>query len=154
MVDGAEFATTNVINTNTGESPEDIVVGPDGKIYICDADNHDIRRIDPSTPTVEEIVYTRGDSNGPDGPEGPSFSATGDLYFNTRGYPATHSGVWKITKAQLSGALPVAPTNVLTANQTGSSFGEGTTFDASDNLLVVDAIGNRVLRSTPPFTSA
>jgi len=141
--------TVTAINTATGEFLEDIVVGPDGKIYICDANNNDIRRIDPSTPAVAEIVYTKGDSPGPSGPEGPSFSTTGDLYFNTRGPSPT--GVWKITSGQLSGTLPATPTNVLT---TFSTFGEGTTFDATDNLLVVDSTGGRVLRSAPPFTSA
>jgi hypothetical protein len=35
-----------------------------------------------------------------------------------------------------------------------STFGEGTTFDATDNLLVVDSSGGRVLRSSRPYTSA
>jgi sugar lactone lactonase YvrE len=146
--------TVTAINTATGEFTEDIVVGPDGKIYICDSDNNDIRRIDPNTNAAAEIVYTKGDSSGPSGPEGPSFNTLGDLYFNTRGYPATHTGVWKITSAQLKGTLPVSPTQVLTATQTGSTFGEGTTFDGHDNLLVVDSIGDRVLRASPPYTSA
>jgi sugar lactone lactonase YvrE len=145
--------TVTVINTGLGEYPEDIVVGPDGKIYVCDSDNSNIRRIDPSTGAAE-VVYTKCDSAGPSGPEGPSFNTLGDLYFNTRGAPATHTGVWKITSAQLKGTLPVSPTQVLTATQTGSTFGEGTTFDGHDNLLVVDATGDRVLRASPPYTSA
>ncbi len=154
VVDDGTGGTVTAINTASGEYPEDIVVGPDGKIYICDSDNNDIRRIDPSTSAAAEIVYAKGDSAGPSGPEGPSFNTLGDLYFNTRGSPATHTGVWKITSAQLKGTLPVSPTQVLTAAQTGSTFGEGTTFDAHDNLLVVDATGDRVLRSSPPYTSA
>src|SRR5260370_2308662 len=64
----------------------------------------------PSTSAAAEIVYAKGDSAGPSGPEGPSFNTLGDLYFNTRGSPATHTGVWKITTAQLKGTLPVSPT--------------------------------------------
>jgi sugar lactone lactonase YvrE len=152
--------TVTAINTASGEQPEDIVVGPDGKIYICDADQNKIRRMNQDGTGVE-VVYDRSlNSNSttacaggpcPSGPEGPSFSTKGDLYFNTRGAPATHTGVWKITSAQLSGSLPVTPTNVLTAF---STFGEGTTFGATDNLLVVDSSGGRVLQSTPPYTSA
>src|SRR5260370_35850195 len=47
VVDDGSGAVT-AINTASGEYPEDIVVGPDGKIYICDSDNNDIRRIDRS----------------------------------------------------------------------------------------------------------
>jgi len=153
--------TTTVVNTDSTKSPEDLVVGPDGKIYVCDSDNNDVRRIDPSTLTVETVynfspTLTTQCNGGvcPKGPEGPSFNTLGDLYFNTRGGPSTHTGVWKILASQLSpipsgGATPV---NVFTAAQTGSSFGEGTVFDIKDNLLVVDRSGNKVLESSPPYT--
>ena len=39
--------TTTVVNTDSAKSPEDLVVGPDGRIYECDSDNNDVRRIDP-----------------------------------------------------------------------------------------------------------
>jgi hypothetical protein len=147
VVDVGPPGTATVINTDIPETPEDIVVGPDGKIYICDADQNTIRRMNQDG-TLVETVY----STNPAGPEGPSFNTLGDLYFNTRG--PGHTGVWKITSAQLSGPLPVIPTNVLTAGQTGSSFGEGTVFDTQDNLLIVDRSGNRVLKSSPPYTTA
>jgi streptogramin lyase len=158
----AVFPTTTVVNTDSTKSPEDIVVGPDDKIYICDADNNDIRRMNQDGTTVE-TVYNRSTTlatqcNGgacPTGPEGPSFNTLGDLYFNTRG-PGTgsHTGVWKIPASQLS-PIPsgrATPVNVFTAAQTGSSFGEGTVFDTKDNLLIVDRSGNKVLESSPPYT--
>jgi streptogramin lyase len=155
----AVIPTTTVVNTDSTKSPEDIVVGPDGKIYVCDSDNNDVRRIDPSTLTVETVynfsTTLATQCNGgvcPKGPEGPSFNTLGDLYFNTRNAP--HTGVWKIPASQLSpipsgGATPV---NVFTAAQTGSSFGEGTVFDVKDNLLIVDRSGNKVLESSSPYT--
>src|SRR6266576_1770076 len=158
--DGHQIPTT-VVNSDSTKSPEDLIVGPDGKICVCDSDNNDVRRIDPSTLTVETVynfspTLTTQCNGGvcSKGPEGPSFNTLGDLYFNTRGGPSTHTGVWKILASQLSpipsgGATPV---NVFTAAQTGSSFGEGTVFDIKDNLLVVDRSGNKVLESSPPYT--
>jgi sugar lactone lactonase YvrE len=155
--------TVTAINTATGKFPEDIVVGPDGKIYICDADNDDIRRIDPSSPAVAEIVYTKGDS-GPAGPEGPSFDTLGNLFFNTRGDTTSitnlHTGVWKIPAAQLSPIPPggATPVNVVSnaappEGGDGSTFGEGTTFDANDKLLFVDRSGGNVWRFDPAATT-
>jgi hypothetical protein len=144
-VDGAS-ATATAINTDPPETPEDIVVGPDGKIYICDADQNTIRRMNQDGSLVETVYST-----SPAGPEGPSFNTLGDLYFNTRG--PGHTGVWKIPASQLSGTLPATPVNVFTAAQTGSTFGEGTVFDTQDNLLIVDRSGNRVLKSSPPYTT-
>jgi sugar lactone lactonase YvrE len=145
VVDAAS-PTITVINTDAAETPENIVVGPDGKIYICDADQNRIRRMNQDGSGVV-VVYDKGTSTTlPGGSEGPSFNTLGDLYFNTRGTPGTHTGIWKITSTQLSGSLPVTPTNVVTAAQTGSTFGEGTTFDATDQLLFVDRSGGKVWR--------
>ncbi len=38
--DGNQIPTT-VVNTDSTKSPEDLVVGPDGKINACDSDNND-----------------------------------------------------------------------------------------------------------------
>jgi hypothetical protein len=153
VVDGAPPATASAINTDTVEEPEDLVVGPDGNIYVCDADQDRIRRL---TNTGEgfavDIVYDRITCHSefcPSGPEGPSFDTLGNLFFNTRG--PGHTGVWKIPASQLSpipsgGATPV---NVVTAAATGSTFGEGTTFDANDKLLFVDRSGGKVWRFDP-----
>lgn len=152
---GSTTGAVKVLNIDTTKLPEDIVVGPDGKIYICDPVENDIRRMNQDGSNVETVysfsATTSTQCNGgacPTGPEGPSFSTTGDLYFNTRGSPATHTGVWKIPAAQLSpipsgGATPV---NVVPASATSSTFGEGTTFDATDKLLFVDRSGGKVWR--------
>jgi sugar lactone lactonase YvrE len=154
VVDGVSPATT-VINSSA-YYPEDIVVGPDGKIYICDADQNQIRRMNQDGTDIETVYSTN-----PAGPEGPSFNTLGDLYFNTRG--PTHTGVWKIPASQLSpipggGATPVNVVSNAPVGGDGSSFGEGTTFDANDKLLFVDRSGSgdsggRVWRFDP-VTSA
>ncbi len=169
-VDGNTGATT-AINTDPAASPEDIVVGPDGKIYVCDSLQNRIRRIDPSSLVVETVydfsLTTVMQCNGgscPMGPEGPSFSTLGDLYFNTRS--TTHTGVWKIPKSQLN-PLPTVgttttPVNVVPAAcATGSSFcdnnstwGEGTVFDLTDKLLFVDRSGGIVWRFDPSTSPA
>jgi sugar lactone lactonase YvrE len=159
VVDTGFPSTATVINADPTATPEDIVVGPDGKIYVCDADQNRIRRITMTGDgnTVEPVYDFSTNSptqctggNCPQGPEGPSFNTLGDLYFNTR--DGHHSGVWKIPASQLSSIPSVGgPTvvNVVTAAQTGSTFGEGTTFDANDKLLFVDRSGGKVWRFDP-----
>ncbi len=151
VVDGAPSATTTVVNTAAGESPEDIVVGPDGKIYVCDSDQNRIRRMNQDGTAVETVYQFS--TTGPTGPEGPSFNTLGELYFNTRG--PGHTGVWKIPASQLS-PIPsggVTPVNVVSNAAPpagdGSTFGEGTTFDTNDKLLFVDRSGGKVWRFDP-----
>ena len=117
--------------------PEGITLGQDGKVYVCVPVNNKILRMNQDG-TQPETVYdfsktTSTTCNGgacPTGPEGPSIDANGNLFFNTRGSPATHTGIWEIagvTAIPFLGTFP-APTNVVTAAQTGSTFGEGTAF--------------------------
>lgn len=155
-VDGTTGAVTVIFTGGSNFVPEDIVVGPDKKLYICNSDFNQIIRMDLNGSNVETIydAINFSETSHPQGPEGPSFHGAGDLYFNTRGF-TTHSGVWKmpgIASIGMGGSFP-APVNVLTATQTGSTFGEGTTFATNGALLVVDRSGNRVLRSSPPYTS-
>lgn len=165
---GSMTGTTKVIYTDTVSSPafmpEGIVVGPDARIYICDSTSNRIWRIKQDGTQAEKIFdastttgctnATGGAASCPTGSEGPSVGSDGALYFNTR--DATHTGVWKIAGGifgiGFGGSFP-APVQVLTAMQTGSTFGEGTAFDGSDNLLVVDRSLNRLEESSPPFTS-
>ena len=118
--------------------PEDIVFGPDNKLYVANSVGSEIWRMDPDGSNATPI-YSFGGS-GPIGPEGPSFLGN-DLYFNTRGGTGfTPTGVWKIVDATIT--VPGAPVNVYSA----TDFGEGTTFDANGNLLSVDREAGTVLR--------
>jgi len=109
----------------TGDStfvPEDVVVGPDGLLYIADTTFNRIWRLDPGNPpsscNLAEKIYDANGATGctdpssgilpapsiscPSAPEGPSFvsepnsTSTGslDMVFNTHGPSAT--GVWKM----------------------------------------------------------
>lgn len=148
VVDSATPVATVFHTGGTGDTTfvEGIVVGPDNKIYIADTDASRIWRLSQDGMAIEK-VYDFAQCTGacPKGGEGPSFSTTGDLYFNTR--DIAHTGIWKITSSQLSGSLPVTTaTNVVTAAQDGSTFGEDTRFDATDKLLFVDRSGGKVWR--------
>jgi hypothetical protein len=128
--------------------PEGMAIGPiDGKLYVFDRDNDRIIRLDRTGNNLE-IVFDRANAtapNNPQTPEAPSFTQTGDLYFNTAGFPdgsGGTQGIWTIGADQLS-SLPLTgavPTNVVTAAQLGSPLlSEGTAFDSNGNLFVVDS---------------
>jgi hypothetical protein len=84
------------------------------------------------------------------GPEGPTVDSNGDLYVNTRRYPCSHSGVWKIEKGEGIIAKQVIPSF--------SRFGEGTAFlnagPFKGYLMAVDSIGYRVVISSPEDLNA
>ncbi|HEV2117207.1 MAG TPA: hypothetical protein VGR48_14345 [Terriglobales bacterium] len=161
-IDGSSGTITGVCNVSF--VPEDVVIGPDGNLYIANTTGNKIFRMSP-TPfpagncTPEQIYdstsSTCTDVNNnplqcPTGPEGPSFLHinTLDLYFNTHG---SSQGVWKIAAIANSGASSCTNVNgcaiqVLGPLAAGAS-GEGLDFDIFGNLLAVDQADNTVFRS-------
>jgi hypothetical protein len=131
--------------------PEDIVVGPDGKIYICDAPNDRIFRMNQDGSEFEP-VYEQSGTTPPSGPEGPSFLGP-DLYFNTRGDGTPgHTGIWRIPGVAAvphEGTMP-APGQVVEPLDT---FGEGTAFGLNGELLMVSRDTSEVWVANPPFVS-
>jgi sugar lactone lactonase YvrE len=129
------------------KNPEDGVCGPDGKIYFADSAADTIIRF-RSDGSEREIVM-----NGKvHSPEGPSFDSNGDLFFTTRGNEAgqryfTHTGVYRIKKGDPANA----PESVIPAF---TQFAEGTVFLSkgpfAGDILVVDEMNNKVVRSSPP----
>jgi len=152
--DGA-VGTTVAIHTETianSFSPEDIIVGPDKRIYICDPPKNKIYRVRQDNTGFEKIYDSSIPTfpNNPTGPEGPSFDASGNLYFNTNAGESS-SGVWVITGA--TGAVPLAgsftPSNVFSGSTPGEGTALGTASPTSGQLLFVERSSNKVLSCNP-----
>jgi len=146
-IDGTTGQTTAIFTGSPGFRPEDIAVGPDNKVYVCDPSNNRIIRMNQNGSSVETVF---GLGSPLLRPEGPRFNGFGDLLVNTQG--STHSGIWKfpnVANIPTGGIMPT-PQNVLSAAATGSSGGEGLAFANNGDLLIVDASNDRVRRSFDP----
>ena len=134
-VDGSS-GVTSVLYTPPVESYvydlEGLTVGPDNLIYIADPNDYDIFRLPQTTGGSLQTVYQYScdeEPCGPDQVQGPSFSTTGLLTFNTE----DNQGVWQISFD--SSDNPSAPVQLI---YPAASDGEGTTFNLLDELLIVD----------------
>ena len=151
-VDGTTGTTTILLSGGDFNSatftPEDLVVGPDGKLYICDVGvTPAIWRFDPGAPVVIntnplKIVDFSGILPAGVAPVGPTFSGSDDLYVNTNG-SGSAAGVWAVPGVA-STSPPYSAVQVFTPAATGNG-GAGTTVEAIGHLLIIDRAGNRVL---------
>lgn len=149
-IDGTTGAVTVVFTFASGLRPEDIAVGPDNLLYICLPENNKIVRMTQTGTNVETIYYRGSNASLPAAPQGPRFSFTGDLFFNSGG--TTPLGVWKIAgvaSIPYLGSIP-APVNILAAAQTGTGKGEGLWTQVNGDLLVVNRTAGTLFRSTFP----
>jgi len=164
--------TTVIFAGGSTFAPEDLVVGPDGKIYVCNTTGNQIIRLTPATnpanpvTAVEKVFDNSGSTSKQTLPEGCSFvstfsdsaAASLDLYFNaqapadscTPGPSTSCIGVWKIAGAATSSAPLPAPVRV---SQAFTSKAEGIEFDIAGDLLTVDTANGKVLRGLPPNPS-
>lgn len=140
------FTGNSALNTpNPGPAfiPEDIVLGPDRKLYVCNSlgNPSQILRMDPDGNNVQ-VIYQAPSSpalNDLRGPEGPSFHGN-DLYVNTRG-ATTATGVWKIANATAAEVGPPVQVYSDGPNRTTSLSGEGGINDTQTTFSVADATG-------------
>ncbi|MBP1634987.1 MAG: hypothetical protein H6Q10_1561 [Acidobacteria bacterium] len=135
-------------------SPQDMVVGPDGNLYICDSLNGRVWRYvvgQPVAPSVNPLVVATFGAGVY--PEGPSFSGSDDLYVNARGSGpdatggTAAAGLWVVPGVALPGTvLPIAPLQVVPSI---GSAGEATAFAAPGHLLAVDNAAGKVVSLKP-----
>jgi len=86
--DGREAANAQL------NQPFGVIVGPDGHIYLCDTNNHVIRRIDRTSGIIETLIGSGGKGHSADGakaaeaelnePYEVRFHPAGDLYWVER----------------------------------------------------------------------
>ena len=147
-----DFVAGTATQVLTGlDQAEDIVCKEETReLFICESLASRLVSYDLVTGTLTNIIPAAGLVEGP---EGPSLSPTGDLYFNTRGpdpdTPIVATGVWSV-----AGGDPANPAvNVV---PTFAAFGEGSVFGtagaSAGGLLAVDSrlFGGRVILSNPP----
>ena len=145
--------------------PEDLVVGPDGFIYVASTTASQIWRLNPgvvaacdsSTDPGAELIYS---GTNPANPEGPTFVsepsnssvASLDLLFNTR----SGQGVWKLpgiaSKPFGCGTGCATPVRVVTGPST-TTVGQGTDIGKRGDLLAVDNANGRLFKYSFPYSS-
>jgi hypothetical protein len=145
--------------------PEDLVVGPDGFIYVANTTASQIWRLNPdavaacdsSTDPGAELIYS---GTNPANPEGPTFVseptnssvASLDLLFNTR----SGQGIWKLpgiaSKPFGCGTSCAAPVQVVTG-PAANSVGEGTDIGKKGELLAVDNANGKLFKYSFPFSN-
>jgi len=149
-VDAASGATSVLFTSHADGStvyPEGLAVGPDSLIYAADPTYGSIIRMDQSGGNLSTVYSTTSScdsSCGPPGPQGPSFSTTGQLIFNTTG----SNGVWQISFDTQD--FPLLPAVQLIPAGNNEPQGEGTTFNLLDEVLIVDRTNDVVLQEDAP----
>jgi hypothetical protein len=132
-VDGSS-GVTSVLFTSPGIQYYDfegLAVGPDNLIYVTCPDDALIFRIDKYGGSLDTVYQKISGVPGPYEPQGPSFTTTGLLDFNT----ADYEGVWQISFD--SSDNPSAPTEIIPPP--GDWWGTGTAFNLADELLFAEA---------------
>jgi sugar lactone lactonase YvrE len=145
IVERVDLATLETTVIVTGLSfPEDGACNAKGQIYFAETTSDRITRFNRDGSGFTIILDpTLGLT-----PEGLSFDASGDLFFNTAGYPEKppphkHTGVYRI----VGGDPANRPELVIPPFTT---HGEGTAFLHDGELLAADAINGRIIKSIPP----
>lgn len=176
--------TTVYSFTSRGAFPEDLTVGPNGKLYVALTSSNSIWVVDLANPNTSGSIY-----NGATKPQGIRFNWKGDLYFNSANgvyrlngtsSPATQvaaasftnpggiaflsdgslifggesNGAFKIYKKNAVNGLPTDAVVDLTATLTLSGRPVGLAIDSVDNIYVANGQYLTRLPSSNGWTAA
>ena len=147
--------------TNSGADYEGLVVGPNNDpstssadsylLYACDPTHNTIIRFDPNAAHIVTDTVYQGTAahNTLQQPQCGRLDSAGDLIVNSE---AAGSGAWKIAGvASLPLGTPTAsfpaPVQLLGTAISKAQAGQGVTQKYVGDLLAVDSVGNRVVRS-------
>ncbi len=132
-------------------------IGPDGTIYVADAQNNTIRKITPTgvVSTLAGAPGVEGSTDGPgsaarfSGPAGVSIDATGNVYVAD----SQNFTIRKITPAgvvtTLAGSAGVAGYTDGTGGAASFYDPENIAIDSFGTLYIADGAGNSIRKVTP-----
>ena len=149
LVERVDLTTLEISVFASGlHKPEDGACNSKGQIFFAEASSGQIWRF--NTDGSEQIPVLDPALRTPEGqefrPDGLSFDANRDLFFNTSGtpfMPEPHTGVYRIT----GGDPTNKPERVIPPF---TVHGEGTAFLSTGELLAVDWTNGRIMKSRPP----
>ncbi len=139
-------------STSQFNAPSGVAVGPDGILYVADASNHRIRKVDPTTGQTTTLAGngTRGYVDGTGGPTGTTqFSVPIGIAVDANGtvFVADRNNN-RIRKIAPDGATTTLAGNGTAGFVDGTGGPNGTTQFKSPNGVAVDASGNVYVADT------
>ena len=141
VTDVAEPQTITVSTLAGGPSVTDfnyplgIVIGPDGNVYVADANNASIKRV---TPQGAVSTFAGGAGTLMEYPQDLVFDSNGNLF-------VTDSRVDKVFKVDTQGVI----TTFIDENAYPGSNPNGIAIDAANNVYFTDNSTDRIYKATP-----
>lgn len=149
----ASPATATLIFQERKFVPGDLVMGPDGNLYVCSPGSGVVFHFDPTVAPAGGLPYSFDtvevlDTTGVNAPQCGWFSDKGDLFLTDRG---SDTAVWIYNDlVPLTGGTTQTLTTLVAADDLFAGFaGQGVTQAAKGDLLFVDQANGAV--GTLPF---